>query len=46
MAYRIQSYLVNDQTVLKLKLAQGGGAAVTLKPASADDLKKLRPYRG
>ena len=43
-AYRIQSYLVNDKTRLAVKLADGGGAAVSLKPASADDLKKLKPY--
>jgi hypothetical protein len=45
MAYRIQSYLVDNRTVLKLRLAAGGGAAVSLRPASADDLKRLKPYR-
>ena len=44
MAYRIQRFLVNDRTVLKISLASGGGAAISLKPASADDLKSLRPY--
>lgn len=43
-AYTIQSYLVNDQTELKLALASGGGAAVSLKPATADDAKRLKPY--
>ena len=43
-AYTIQSYLVNDQTELKLSLASGGGAAVSLKPATADDAKRLKTY--
>ncbi|HEX7174383.1 MAG TPA: glycoside hydrolase family 97 protein [Pyrinomonadaceae bacterium] len=44
MAYKIQSYLVDNRTVLKLKLAPGGGAAVSLKPATAEDMRKLKPY--
>ncbi len=44
MAYEIKSYLVNNKTVLKLALAKGGGAAVSLKPASAADLKNLPKY--
>jgi hypothetical protein len=44
MAYQIQSFLVNDQTRLTLKLANGGGAAISFKPASPDDMKKLKPY--
>ena len=44
MAYKIQSFLVNNETALKVALANGGGAAVSLKPATADDLKRLRPY--
>lgn len=42
MAYEIKSYLVTNKTSLKLVLANGGGAAVSLKPATADDLKKLK----
>lgn len=45
MAYRIENFLVDDQTVLRVKLAGGGGAAVSLKPASADDLKRWKPYQ-
>ena len=45
MAYRIESFLVDARTVLRLKLAQGGGAAVSLKPASEEDLKKLKVYQ-
>jgi len=45
MAYKIESFLVNDETTLKIALASGGGAAISLKPASADDMKKLKPYK-
>ncbi|MFL6256612.1 MAG: glycoside hydrolase family 97 protein [Pyrinomonadaceae bacterium] len=44
MKYQISSSLVNEQTRLNLALAPGGGAAVSIKPASAEDLKRLRPY--
>ena len=44
MAYEIKSYLVNNKTALKLALANGGGAAVSLKIATADELKKLVKY--
>jgi hypothetical protein len=43
-AYEIKRYLVTNKTVLKLALARGGGAAVSLKPASAADLKKFPKY--
>jgi hypothetical protein len=42
--YQISSSLVNEQTALKLSLVPGGGAAVSIKPASPDDLKRLKPY--
>lgn len=45
MAYQIQNFLVNDQTRLKLNLASGGGAAISLKPATDQDLKKWKPYQ-
>ncbi|MES2730933.1 MAG: glycoside hydrolase family 97 protein [Bacteroidota bacterium] len=44
MAYQIHNFLVTNQTVLKLKLASGGGAAISLKPASKEDLKKWKKY--
>ena len=44
MVYEIKSYLVNHQTALKIALAKGGGAAVSIKAASKDDLKKLKNY--
>ena len=42
MAYEIKSYLVNNKTALKIALAKGGGAAVSLRYANADDLEKLK----
>ena len=45
MAYKIQSYIVGGETPLKIALAKGGGAAVSLRPASADDMKKFKPYK-
>jgi hypothetical protein len=45
MAYRIESFLVDDRTTLRIPLASGGGAAVSLKPASAEDMKKWKPYK-
>lgn len=45
MAYRVESFLVDDRTVLRIALANGGGAALSLKPANADDVKRLRPYK-
>lgn len=44
MVYQINSYLVDNKTALKLALANGGGAAVSLKVATALDLKKLKKY--
>ncbi|HRH41569.1 MAG TPA: glycoside hydrolase family 97 protein, partial [Pyrinomonadaceae bacterium] len=44
MVYQINSYLVDNKTALKLTLANGGGAAVSLKSATALDLKKLKRY--
>ncbi|HYN85156.1 MAG TPA: glycoside hydrolase family 97 catalytic domain-containing protein, partial [Pyrinomonadaceae bacterium] len=44
-AYRVERVLVDDKTVLKLKLAPGGGAAVSLRPATPDERRTLKPYR-
>ena len=44
MAYRIEQFIVGSRTKLKLILAAGGGAAVSIKQASTDDLSKLKPY--
>jgi hypothetical protein len=45
MAYQIQQFLVNDKTILKIALANGGGAAISLKPATSDEMKKLKTYK-
>lgn len=44
-AYAIESFIVDHKAVLRLGLAPGGGAAVSIKPASADDVKKYKKYR-
>lgn len=45
MAYRIESYAVSDKTTLKLKLAAGGGAAVSVKLAKDADLKSIKKHK-
>ncbi|MEQ1586764.1 MAG: glycoside hydrolase family 97 protein [Cyclobacteriaceae bacterium] len=45
MAYSIQNYTVTSKTILKLKLAAGGGAALKVQPATPDQSKKVKPYR-
>lgn len=45
MAYQIQKHLVNDKTILKIMLANGGGAAISLKPATPEEIKKWKPYK-
>ncbi len=44
MAYEIKSYLVNSRTVLKIALAKGGGAAVSIRAAAPADLRTLKNY--
>ena len=44
-AYKIEKFLVDAKTVLKIRLAAGGGAAVSLKPATVDDLQRLKPFQ-
>lgn len=46
MEYQIQKFIVTNKTFLKLKLVAGGGAAVSVKLASADDLKTQKKYVG
>jgi len=45
MAYKIASFLVDTKTVLKVNLAPGGGAAISLRPASSEQKKQLKAYR-
>ncbi len=44
MVYSIKHYIVDSKTTLKLKLAEGGGAAISLRNASSDDLNKYDKY--
>jgi glucan 1,4-alpha-glucosidase len=45
MAYRIRKFLVTADTVLALRLAAGGGAAVSLRPATAGERGTVERYR-
>lgn len=44
-AYKIESFIVDSNSTLKLLLAPGGGAAVSVKLATAADLKKYKNYK-
>jgi glucan 1,4-alpha-glucosidase len=43
-AYQINTYIVNSNTKLKLKLAPGGGAAISIKPVTGDT-KGIKNYK-
>ncbi|MFO0506148.1 MAG: glycoside hydrolase family 97 catalytic domain-containing protein, partial [Chryseotalea sp.] len=45
MAYTIEKYIVKADTLLKLTLAAGGGAAISILPATAADLKQIKKYK-
>lgn len=45
MAYQIRQVLVDQGTTLTLSLAPGGGTAISLKPATPEQLRKLKAYR-
>jgi hypothetical protein len=44
-AYKIEKYIVASGTVLQIKLAAGGGAAISVVPANEEELKKIRTYK-
>ena len=44
-AYTIESFIVDDMAKLKIKLAAGGGAAVSIMPATDEQVKKLKAYK-
>ncbi len=44
-AYVIERFIVEAGTVLKLKLAAGGGCAVSVMPAGLADVKNIKGYR-
>jgi hypothetical protein len=43
-AYVIEKFIADNGTSLTLRLAPGGGAAVSLVPATSEDLKKYKRY--
>lgn len=43
-AYVIEKFIVDSNTKLNLKLAPGGGTAISLMPASAEQLKSIKKY--
>lgn len=43
--YVIENFIVDAKTILKLKLAPGGGTAVSLIPATADEIKQVKKYQ-
>jgi len=43
-SYKIETFLVNSRTRLKIELAKGGGAAVSIRPANPGELKTLKGY--
>ena len=44
-SYVIEQFVVDSDTRLKLDLAKGGGAAVSIFPASEKDIKTIKKYR-
>lgn len=42
MAYNIRKVVVNSKTILKQKLAPGGGCAISVKKATAKDIKGIK----
>jgi hypothetical protein len=44
-AYVIEKFLVDSKTIIRLKLTPGGGTAVSLLPASAEDAKMIKKYK-
>ncbi|HEY6062943.1 MAG TPA: glycoside hydrolase family 97 protein [Chitinophagaceae bacterium] len=44
-AYVIEKFLVDNKTGLRLKLAPGGGTAISFIPASAEEAKLLKNYK-
>jgi glucan 1,4-alpha-glucosidase len=45
MAYTIRKSLVTANSILNIKLASGGGTAISLKPATVEELQALKNYK-
>lgn len=44
-AYVIEKFIVDTRTVIKLKLAPGGGAAISIMPAGNSGIKNIKNYK-
>jgi len=44
-AYVIEKFIVDNKAKLKLRLAPGGGTAISLIPATAEELKQVKKYK-
>lgn len=44
-AYVIEKWIVDNKTILRLKLAPGGGETVSFVPASPEEVKILKKYK-
>ncbi|MCW3110519.1 MAG: glycoside hydrolase family 97 protein, partial [Segetibacter sp.] len=44
-AYKIEKFIVDNTSTLKIKLAAGGGAAVSIMPATTGELKLIKEYK-
>ncbi|MBL7748291.1 MAG: glycoside hydrolase family 97 protein [Chitinophagaceae bacterium] len=44
-AYVIEKFLVDSKTALRLKLAPGGGTAVSFMPATSEQVKQFKKYK-
>jgi hypothetical protein len=45
MAYAIEKWVVDSKTTLKVALAEGGGCAISIVPAAAENLKSQKKYK-
>lgn len=44
-AYVIEKFIVDSKTMMKVKLAEGGGCAISIMPATTDDVKAIKKYK-
>jgi hypothetical protein len=44
-AYTIEKFIVDSDTRLRIELAKGGGAAISIFPATEADSKKIKKYK-
>lgn len=45
MSYKIENFIVDSKTTLKVNLARGGGSAISVKPAKEEDLINFKKYK-